>query len=88
MPTNSAVLSPPPPTSVTDTLQSTPVVPIQTPQSYPSNQLATSVNPYPNYSAINNQNIDIYDVKNKVDNINIRLRKVESYLGFRPETTI
>lgn len=88
MPTNSAVLSPPPPTSVTDTLQSTPVVPIQTPQSYPSNQLATSDNPYPNYSAINNQNIDIYDVKNKVDNINIRLRKVESYLGFRPETTI
>ena len=68
MPTNSAVLSPPPPTSVTDTLQSTPVDPIQTPQSYPSNQLATSVNPYPNYSAINNQNIDIYDVKNKVDN--------------------
>ena len=39
-------------------------------------------------SAISNQSIDIYDIKNKVDNINIRLRKVESYLGFRPETTI
>ena len=28
------------------------------------------------------------DLQSKVDNINIRLRKVESYLGFRPETTI
>ena len=28
------------------------------------------------------------DIQSKVDNMNIRLRKVESYLGFRPETTI
>ena len=83
-----AVPSPPPPILVGDTMQSTATSPFQVPQSYPSNQLATSVNPYPNYSAISNQSIDIYDIKNKVDNINIRLRKVESYLGFRPETTI
>ena len=83
-----AVPSPPPPILVGDIMQSTATSPFQVPQSYPSNQLATSVNPYPNYSAISNQSIDIYDIKNKVDNINIRLRKVESYLGFRPETTI
>ena len=83
-----AVPSPPPPILVGDIMQSTATSPFQVPQSYPSNQLATSVNPYPNYSAISNQSIDIYDIKNKVHNINIRLRKVESYLGFRPETTI
>lgn len=74
-----AVTSPSPPILVGDTTSS-----LQGAQPYPSNQL----NLYPNYSTINNQNVDIYDIKNKVDNINIRLRKVESYLGFRPETTI
>lgn len=41
-----------------------------------------------NYPMINDNANDPVDMKNKVDNINIRLRKVESYLGFRPETTI
>lgn len=35
-----------------------------------------------------NEPIDLPELQRKVDNINIRLRKIESYLGFRPETTI
>ena len=35
-----------------------------------------------------NEPIDLPELQRKVDNINIRLRKIESYLGFHPETTI
>ena len=31
---------------------------------------------------------EVDEIYNRVDNINIRLRKVESYLGFRPDNTI
>ena len=36
----------------------------------------------------NDLNQQLYDTFNKVENINKRLRKVESYLGFRPDNTI
>ncbi len=81
-PTNSAGTTNPniPTTSVNPTVPSSlPQTLIQT----NPNQIISPCNQYQNTS-----NSDIYDFKNKVDNINIRLRKVESYLGFRPETTI
>ena len=73
-----AVPSPPPPTNAI----------MAAGQGYANNQMPAAMNPSANYSMTNTANVDVFDVKNKVDNINIRLRKVESYLGFRPETTI
>ena len=57
---------------------------VSSPQGYNVNQTNSPVN----YPMTNDNANDPVDMKNKVDNINIRLRKVESYLGFRPETTI
>ena len=51
---------------------------MQTPPTPPQNQTFQPVN----------EPIDLPELQRKVDNINIRLRKIESYLGFRPETTI
>ena len=76
--TDPAVPSPPPPTGTIMAVG----------QGYDNNQMPPSFNSSANYTMTNTANVDMFDIKNKVDNINIRLRKVESYLGFRPETTI
>ncbi|MDE5978124.1 MAG: hypothetical protein K2G70_06665 [Turicibacter sp.] len=49
---------------------------------------ANQPNSFQSYSPANLTSSNPSDIKNKIDNINIRLRKVENYLGFRPDTTI
>ena len=55
----------------------------------PNTSVPTSPPPSQNqaFQPINDPT-DLPELQRKVDNINIRLRKIESYLGFRPETTI
>ncbi|MTL51592.1 hypothetical protein GMA32_10775 [Turicibacter sanguinis] len=54
-------------------------------QNYYQSQSQT---PIQSYEPVDDYRDEVDEIYNRVDNINIRLRKVESYLGFRPDNTI
>ena len=54
-------------------------------QNYYQSQSQT---PIQSYEPLDDYRDEVDEIYNRVDNINIRLRKVESYLGFRPDNTI